>query len=74
MKGMLYLEAWAAKGGGKFWIKGMFLIKGMLYLEAWAARGGEVDMPNDERMHDGSSSYVSSEEVDGYDLICDDVV
>ena len=40
MKGMLYLEAWAAKGGGKFWIKGMFLIKGMLYLKAWVAKQG----------------------------------
>ena len=31
-------------------------------------------MPDDERMHDGSSSYASSEEVNGYDLIRDDVM
>jgi len=31
-------------------------------------------MPDDERMHDGSSSYASSEEVNGYDLIHDDVM
>ena len=40
IKGMLYLKAWAAKGGGgKFWIKGMFFDKRMLHLKAWAAHG-----------------------------------
>ena len=32
------LGSMGCQGGGKFWIKGMFLIKGMLYLKAWVAK------------------------------------
>ena len=40
IKGMLYLKAWAAKGGGVNFDKRNVFDKGMLYLKTWAAKGG----------------------------------